>query len=194
MKFIKSVLSLVFVLSLMACNNTSAPQEEKKENKRKKLDQSIVDKWDKQENNDLEIFYPPGWEFDSSGNMGTLFIIFAPLGEEDDFFQENISLVVQPLENTEITIDDYYFASIDDLKRNMENTNIQEEESLTNNNIDIRKIIFTTAQNDAVFNIQQYYFIHNKEAYIMTFTAEEVKFRDYIEYVDLIMNSFRFKE
>lgn len=188
-----SLFLLGIMLIFVGCNNSSNSEAHKKENKREILDESILQKWDKQENNDLEIYYPPAWNFNASGKMGALFVISSPLESEDDEFQDNINLVVYSLADSHIELSDYYLATMNDIKKQLLSVNIQEEKKLTNNEIEIQKVIFTTTQDDFVMTIQQYYFIHNQKAYIMTFTAEETKFDEYVEYVDLIMNSLKFK-
>jgi len=193
MKRIKSLVFLSLFLSLFACNQTS--KQEQTENKTRKIgiDKNIVKQWNKQENNDLEIYYPPGWKFDSSSELGALFVIFAPLENKDDQFQENINLVMYQLQSPEIDLKEYYQASIENFKNQLQSFNIQKEEKILNNNIEIQKVIFTAVQDDFVMNMQQYYFLNDQKAYIMTFAAEEIKFDDYLEYVDLVMNSFKFK-
>jgi len=195
MKFIKSFLLISIVLGFVACNNSTNSQETKNiKKKEKKLDKSIVKDWNKQENNDLEIYYPQGWKFNASGEMGALFFIYSPLENENDLFQDNINLVVHPLASNDIDLNEYYIATFSDIKKQLLSVNVQEEEQFFNNNIEIQKVVFSAIQEDFVLMVQQYYFIHKQEAYIMTFTAEEIKFDDYIEFVDLIMESFKFKK
>jgi hypothetical protein len=112
-----------------------------------------------------------------------VFFIYAAT-VENDTFQENASLVVEQLAK-KMSINDYRKAAIDQLTPYYEDFKIVESK-------DNYVIISGTINGVSVKQIQ-YYYINNKEAYILTFSSIPEDFDSYISDFKSIAASFTYK-
>ena len=146
--------------------------------------------WKTFQNSDFSIKYPADWELNLSGASGTKFILFAPSAQAASF-RDNINLVVEDLKNQKIDLKEYTKLSIAQVKQYISNANILVSETLLKNQK--QKLVYTGSQGDLKLQFQQFYWIKNKKAYVLTFTSSEKTFNGQIENVTRIMNSFTIK-
>jgi len=152
----------------------------------------IIKDWKKFDQSNYSIQYPPSWDLNISGQMGTSFILFSPLENEDDKFMENINLLAQDLSGLNIDLDKYTEISEGQIKTMVTNSSIQESRRMKINRSEYHKIIYSGEQGIYQLKFIQYYMVINDKAYVLTFTSEENKFEDYIEIAEKILNSFTF--
>ncbi|MEO8759474.1 MAG: hypothetical protein ABI448_01185 [Bacteroidia bacterium] len=178
----KKIIPLL-VLLLMAC-----AQETKSADDTKKVE---IDKnWNTFTQANYEIKYPSNWELDQSGKMGTSFIVFSPLENENDKFKENINLVIQDLTGKNINLDKYTKISEEQIKTMITNSKILESEQVKNDLTEYHKVIYTGDQGIYHLTFEQYYWVMNEKVYIITFTSEVTTFKNYRGVGEKIMNSF----
>lgn len=156
-------------------------------------EQQIINDWKKLDQSDYSIFYPSTWELNQSGQMGTSFILFSPLESDKDMFRENINLLTQDLSGLKIDINKYTEISEEQIKTMVTNAILIESKRVKNGKDEFHKIIYSGDQGTYQLQFEQYYWVVNNKAYVLTFTSEKNKFTDYKETGEKILNSFTLK-
>ena len=140
-----------------------------------------------------EILYPGDWDKNTTGQMGTSFILFSPLESEGDKFRENVNLLIQDLQGQKIDLKSFVELSENQVKTLITDGEVLESEMLNNSNGEHHKLVYNGKQ--GVFNLrfEQYFWIIEGSAYILTFTSEADKFPQYKSVSEKILNSFKMK-
>jgi len=136
------------------------------------------------------IKYPSKWAIDTSKAMGTAFIVFAPLESDSDKFQENVNMLTQDLAGQNITLDDYTKISEHQIKTAITDGKIYESIRIKTANGEHHKIIFSGTQGANKLKFEQFYFIKNNYAYVITLTTQADKFEQYRPTGEQILHSF----
>ena len=176
------LLALTFmVFILMACGQKSQKNAANKtENGWKELSES-----------NYSIQYPDNWELNKSGQMGMSFIILSKQTSPQDQFRENVNLLIQNLQGQPINLDQYVEISEGQVKTMLTNGNLIESKRLNVNGSEFHKIIYTGDQGIYKLKFEQYYWVKNEQAYILTLTCELNQFDTYRITGEKILNSFR---
>lgn len=151
---------------------------------------SQATEWKTLEDSELMIKYPGNWEINQSGIAGTKFILFSP-HSQSPAFRDNINLIIQDLKGQNIDLKKYVEISTDQIKQLITNGKILSSETTTAN--PKHKIIYTGSQGQLNLKWQQYYWVKNEKAYVLTFTADQNSFDKQMESVNQIMDSFKIK-
>jgi len=174
----------ILLLSIVACGQTTINQEPSQTiNDWKTLDQSTY-----------SIQYPSTWELNQSGQMGTSFILFSPLESDKDKFRENINLLVQDLTGQNIDLNKYTEISEGQIKSLLTNSALIESKRIKNDRGEFHKIIYSGDQGVFHLQFEQYYWVINNQAFVLTFSSEKDKFADFKETSEKILNSFIHKK
>jgi hypothetical protein len=139
------------------------------------------------------IQYPDNWDVDTSGQMGMSFIIFSRQTSPQDSFRENVNLLIQDLTGLNINIDAFVKISEDQVTTMYKEGKIHESKRIKNQAKNFHKLVYSGSQGPFVLKTQQYYWVENDKAYILTLTCEAAQFDSYIQTGDKIMNSFVLK-
>jgi hypothetical protein len=139
------------------------------------------------------IQYPPSWELNQSGQMGASFYLFSPLESNKDQFRENVNLLIQDLTGQNIDLDRFVEISEVQVKTMITNTGIFESQKIKNADSEFYKLVYSGDQGIFRLKFEQYCWVINQKAYILTLTCEENKFSDFKENGQNILNSFTFK-
>ena len=139
------------------------------------------------------IMYPDNWELDQSGQMGTSFSILSELDSEKDQFRENINLIIQDLSAYEIDLDEYVEISENQINTMISNSKIMLNKRVERDGYEYQHLIYTAKQGLLELKLEQYYWVINKSAYVLTFTCEEHNFKNYKKTGERILNSFKLK-
>lgn len=139
------------------------------------------------------VQYPESWELNNKGLMGTRFILLSALESPDDKFRESVNLLVQDLPDKNIDLDKYTNISEEQIKTMITNSTLNESKRIKKGDTEYQRIIYTGDQGIFHLKFEQYYFISNEKAYVLTLTTEEAKFEGFKETGEKILNSFRFK-
>lgn len=138
---------------------------------------------------DYTIKYPATWELNQSGQMGMKFGLFSPVGLYGDQFRENVNLIAQDLTGQDMDLADFVDLSENQIRTMMANSDIIESKKVN----DFHKLIYTGTMGRYKLKFQQYYWVVNGSAYILTFTAERSEYDNYIGVAQQIMDSFQLK-
>jgi hypothetical protein len=184
---IKFLISII-LFSIVACGQTTIKKDSGVNNAQ------INSDWKALERSNYSIQYPSTWELNQSGQMGTSFILFSLLESEQDKFRENVNLLIQDLTGKDIDLNKYAEISEDQIKTMVTNSTLIESKRVKRGTEEYHKIIYTGDQ--GVFHLQyeQYYFVIEDKAYILTFTTEKSKFEDFKETGEKILASFKLKK
>jgi len=137
------------------------------------------------------IQYPDNWELNKSGQMGSSFFIFSRLSSPKDKFRENVNLIVQSLNGQKINLDKYVEISEEQIKSLISNGNLIESKRQNINGHEFQKVIYTGDLGIFKLKVEQYYWVLNGQAYILTLTCEKNQFDNYKLTGEKILNSFR---
>ncbi|MFT3935224.1 MAG: hypothetical protein QM726_16480 [Chitinophagaceae bacterium] len=133
---------------------------------------------------------PAEWTIDSSKQMGTDLILFSMLENSNDKFRENVNVLVQDLGNNPIDLAKYTAISTNQIHTMAQDSKIESSVTMKTANMSYQKIIYTATQANFKLKFEQYYFVANKKAYVITLTTEQTKFDAYKPVGELILNSF----
>lgn len=149
--------------------------------------------WESLKEKEYSIEYPSEWTLDKSGMMGTKFMLFSPLSSEEDKFKENINLIVQDISAYNLNLDQYVELSEEQVKISITEAHMITSERLKDGSTAFHKVIYTGKQGVFELQFEQYYWIENSKAYVLTFTCEEDQFAEYRVVGEKVLNSFKIK-
>lgn len=183
----KKTLLFFFLLPLVVCAQNDI---HKKSNSK---GTQVDGKWKTLKEANYTIQYPAAWELDQSGQMGTSFILLAPLASPDDNFRSNVNLIIQDLGGQPITLDEYTELSEHQVKTMMAHSNLLESKRIKTKSYEYHKLVYTSDQDIFHLQFEQYYFIVNGKAYVLTLTCEQDRFEQYKAVGEKILGGFRVK-
>lgn len=149
--------------------------------------------WKLLSNDEYRIDYPSTWEVNESGQMGTSFILFSPVSSQVDDFRENINLLIQDLTGYGIDLDKYVEISEGQIKSLVAEGKIVLNERKIDEEKEYHRVIYTGKQGVFKLMFEQYYWIVNDKAYILSLTCKESEFDAYKKVGEKILNSFVIK-
>ena len=138
------------------------------------------------------IDHPENWEVNTKGEMGTKFILFSSLENPQDVFKENINLVVQDLTGYDIDLKGFVEISEQQVNTYVTDGKILESKKLSKENVAYHKLIYTGKQGVYELKFEQYFWVLESKAYILTFTCEESNYLIYKMIAERILKSFSF--
>ena len=149
--------------------------------------------WKKIDKANYLIQYPSDWELNESGQMGTSFILFSPLESDKDKFKENVNLLIQDLSGYNLDLNKYTDMSVKQIKTMIPNSTLIESKRIKTSSQEYQRLIYTGDQSSFHLKFEQYYWVKNNKAYVLTLTCEQNKFSKYKVVGERILNSFRLK-
>lgn len=176
----------ILLFTLIACGQTSVKQESDV-NKAK-----AIEGWKTLNENNYSIQYPSNWELNQNGQMGTSFILLSSLENNKDQFRENVNLIIQDLTGRNIDLDKYSEISEGQVKTMITNSKLIESKRIKNGNKEYHQLIYTGDQGEYHLKFDQYYWVENEKAYVLTLTCEQSAFLNFKEIGENILNSFLF--
>lgn len=181
-KKITKILTILLVSTFIACGQTTESND-----KETKLN------WETHKASDYSIQHPDSWELNQNGLMGTSFILFSPLESSKDKFRENINLLIQDLSDYNFDLNEYTKISEDQIKTLVTNSILIESKRIKDGSDEYHRMIYTGDQGIFHLKYEQFFWIKNDKAYILTLTCEQDKFSKFKKMGEAILNSFRFK-
>lgn len=136
----------------------------------------------------IKIKYPPNWT-KMEQVFGAIVVFMSPKENAFDNFQENLNIVAESL-STPITLEEYTDVAISQLKQIITDINIVETESTTLAGNPAHKIVYTGRQGQYILKWMQIWTIKNNKAYVITYTAEENTYSNFLGIVQEMINSF----
>jgi hypothetical protein len=126
--------------------------------------------------------------------MGTRFILFSQLTSKNDQFKENVNLIVQDLTGHNIDLNQYVEISENQIKTMITDGNIISSERVKKDEKEFQRVIYTGKQGIYDLQFEQYYWVENSNAYVLTLTCEITVFTDFKNTGEKILNSFEIRK
>ena len=180
----KNLFTLSLLRTLFSCGDSTTPKKEKTEPVKR------IAGWEIYKEDDFSIQYPKDWELNQSGQMGTSFILFSALENDQDQFRENVNLIVQDLQGRSVDLDAFTELSEGQIKSMMTNCTLYESKRMKKGSSEYHKLVYTAEQGAFNLKFEQYYWVENDKAYVLTLTCEESKFSGCKDIGEKIMHSF----
>lgn len=138
----------------------------------------------------FEISFPKSWELDQSGQMNTQFILFSPLSSSEDDFKENVNLLVQDISAYNLDLEQLINVTLEQIKTMLDNGVVISNTLETGKEIPYQKLIYTAKQGEFDLKFEQYIWVIDSKAYILTLTCKTTEFDAYKAIGERILNSF----
>jgi len=182
MKQLKLIGLILSVIWMHSCNQTAVKNEQPK----------VLEDWKLLQENGYTLQYPQDWTLDQSGQSGTSFIVLSQPSSPDDLFRENVNLLIQDLTGLNMDLDKYTEISMDQINMMLTNGNIIENVRRKADGSAFQKVVYTGDQGVFKIYCEQYYWVRDKKAYVLTLTCETDQLDSYKEIGEQILNSFKF--
>ncbi len=182
----RNIVKLLFLVSIISCRQPSKGNI-------KIHSQSLENKWDTLDETNYLIQYPSKWEI-VKGRKLPLNAFYSPKESTEDKFQENVNVLIQSLaEEPGVDLNKFSEISLEQIKTMLTNSNIEENKRIKNTTQEYQKMIYNGDQGIFHLKFEQYFFVSNGQAYVLTCTSEQDKFDNYKETGENILNSFKLK-
>lgn len=139
---------------------------------------------------EYKIQSPINWAVDTSKKNGADVFLFSPQESISDKFRENINVLIQNLKGTNIDLDKYTKISETQIKEMAKDAVVIDSKRINKEAASFHKIIYKSTQQSFPLTFEQYYFIRNEKAYVITLTVETDKFISFQKTGEYILNSF----
>jgi len=145
---------------------------------------------------DYEMFYPETWVKQVKQNM-VLFL--SPKENKNDFFQENINVMIQDLSSQPMTLEDYTKLTNEQVKQAFGSSAIVSIKDLNFADQQAKEMIYNMPKDPMQgrnFNLKlrQIWFIKDDKAYLLTYTAEHDEYENYLGVAKQTIDSFKLTE
>jgi hypothetical protein len=178
MKYIIAIISLS--ISIWGYGQTQASKD--------KLNFQTIDR------GSYSIQYPLAWIIDTSRQFGSDLFLLSANESEMDKFKENVNVMIQNLKGLNLDLDKFVQVSESQVKTYVTNGKVLESKRINQNGLEFHKLIYLGTQGAFSLKTEQYYFIKDEKAFVVTFVAEEDQFDKYIVIAEKMMQSFKIKE
>ncbi len=138
--------------------------------------------------NNLSIRYPENWRINEEED-GVMFI--SPKENDTDDFQENIGIAVQNLANNQANLDQIAVASLEQLKKVINDFSLVSSTETTLENIPAKQFVYTGKFGDFDVKWLQVIALEGDNFYIITYTAKASSYNNYLNLVEEMVNSFK---
>lgn len=137
-----------------------------------------------------ELKYPETWSLDTITKTAADFIVYSPLSSDKDEFKENLNLVVQDLKGLNFDLDNFTALSEQQIQSYLEGSEVTENERLKKGEQEYQHLVYTAKTGGHTLRFEQYYWVINEKAYILSFTSELDQFEKYSDISKQILDSF----
>ncbi|MFL5729494.1 MAG: toxin-antitoxin system YwqK family antitoxin, partial [Cytophagaceae bacterium] len=131
---------------------------------------------------DFQLSYPDSWTLYPAKNQAVKFLAFLPTTE--DHFKENLTIVIQPINNNYKNLDEFTDYANAALQKSFKNYAIVSDLKGKNKNYEYRDIVYTmvTEQGNSSLPLKFWtrYFIIKKITYQITLASEEACYEELI--------------
>ncbi|MCF8463964.1 MAG: hypothetical protein K9G41_03945 [Flavobacteriales bacterium] len=152
---------------------------------------SLETDWKTLTEDSYSIEYPGDWELNQSGIMGVSFLLLSPLSSDEDAFRENVNLVIQDISSHNLDLDSYSELSTGQIETMITEGKLFSNERLKQNGQEFQKVVYSGKQGVYNLKFEQYYWVVNGNAYVLTLTCEINQFDAFSDMGEKILNSFK---
>lgn len=204
----KKVILIGFIMAIIACGcklnepsgvdtrtfivSGSPEQEVEVINKVVYRQSESVDDFEAYDNKDFIILYPGYWEA-KEGYEGADAVFISPRKSIDDKFSENVNVLAQAL-SADWDMEKYTIFSVHQITAFLENGIVLESRPQILSGTQGRRILYIYKEKSLVMKTLAVFTISNNIAYVITYTAEESSYDNYISDIDKMIDSFRIIE
>lgn len=149
--------------------------------------------WKNLSKSEYSIKYPDNWELNQSGIMGTSFVIFSPQESDSDKYKENVTLIIQDLKGQKFNLDKYVELSLNQFTTLLTNPMLIENIRVKTSKKEFHKIIYSFVQGTLHLKTEQYLFVLNDKAYVLTLSTTPETFDQYKSLGEKMLDSFTVK-
>lgn len=149
--------------------------------------------WIEYKKSNYLIKYPENWTLDTTHKTPADFIISSPLSSTEDQFMENLNLVIQDLSGLNFDLDNFTALSEQQIQNYMDESELIESVRMKKSGTEYQHLIYTAKNSGRILRFEQYYWIRNEKAYILSFTCELDQFDLFKDVSELILESFAIK-
>lgn len=160
--------------------------------------------WQTFNRNNYSVKYPVDWDLQQSDNLesGTVvsktvrsqFVVLSQIESPQDRFRENVNLVIEDLNGQKPNLDEYSRAADSQLKLMMKNCKILESKKVNKGSQQHYKTIWTWEYQTIPLKVEQYRWLSDGKAYVLTFTSEQNKFAQFQQVGKKILDTFTLKK
>jgi serine/threonine-protein kinase len=153
--------------------------------------QDTTMQWRNYQKLNFSIDYPTNWKLVQNPHKGIRFLLLSPSESPKDSFQENVNLVEEDISGKNLNLKSYTELTIEQIKSNLFQNCQLIESTLIKSDIDHHKLIYKAIYQGRQLKYEQYFWVIDNKAFVLTFTAEEIKFEAYKALAEKILNSFK---
>jgi len=149
--------------------------------------------WNVYSQDKFEIKFPIDWVIDTSGVMGSKFLLFNNSALQSEGFRDNINLIVQDLSAYDVELDQYVEISENQITTMLTDGEIISSERKSSGGIEYQQVRFSGRQGIFKLTFEQRYYIVDKIAFVLTFTCKTQDFDAVIQTSQRVMDAFKIK-
>jgi len=143
-----------------------------------------------------EISYPENW---IKQQKGKAIFFLAPKENEKDLFQENVNTIVQDLSSQPMTLEEYTNLTKTQITQALGSSAIVSVKDLNFAGQKAKEMVYTMPKNpmqgrNLNLKLRQVWFIKSNNAYLLTYTAQNSEYDNYLETAKGIFDSFKLKK
>ena len=136
----------------------------------------------------FQISYPETWSTQNRDDFLAMGVIFLSQLEDEDDFQERVSVLVENLPN-DMSLAQYTDESIAEIKR-LSDPEVAEPRAVALGNNQGRRVVYRGEENAIPVKRMQTWSVQNNRAYVITYTAEPDIYDSYLPAVEKMLESF----
>ena len=143
------------------------------------------------EKENYSIAHPKEWSVDMSGRFGVDLFLFSPKKDSADTFKENVNLYIEDLQDANVDQNAYFEISKKQLASVITDAKLLESSFISE--LGAHRNIFIGKQGVLAFKSQQYYWVADEKAYVVTLTCQESEYENYKTLGEKIIATFTIK-
>jgi hypothetical protein len=140
-----------------------------------------------------KIEYPGSWTLDTSGQLNSEFFVFSPLENDSDKFKENVSLIIQNLAGQNIDLNMYKQITEGQIAGLGSEAKLFESVKTRTAQGDYYSVRYALNRANFKLIVTSYCYIKDEKAYLITFTSESDKYKQFKRIGVKILDSFQFR-
>lgn len=142
---------------------------------------------------EYSLSFPSDWVDATGQNKDVDFVVLPPPDAKNDVFADNVNVIVREIGDT-INLERFLEVTEEQLGTYLPDYVMAEKKIVKKNGMDCLVLEYQAKQNNLDLRYLQHAYIYNGKAYIVTFTAEQIIFKTYVETANRILDSFRIKK
>lgn len=139
------------------------------------------------------IHYDKDWAIDTSGNAGTDFMILSKLQDEEDQYEDALTLTTLLYNASENALKTFSEQHINDLKLFYQEITISNDEYITHGGAPCRHYVVKGKFSNVGVILEEYVWAINDKVYLLTYNSQTEGYEKLSETAKKMFQSFRFK-